>query len=333
MHAGYAAAGTMTTSDAMIDPAIAGPGVSTVYDSPHHHFTDSDGQGDDQEDEQGDNQGDDASTDYDADDFFAPDPQVPYSTTQPAPPAPATKSATPATPATPAKSDTPPSAPSSAPTPVTHSLSAATAAAAAAAAVATAAALAAAPAATVHRYDPGAHGHLVLYLAALHGSRITADNLSGSFVPPLNHEKLLDWWRTKLTTSAVFLLLRKPSDEAAAAASAAAAKKIKGTDLAGVIVLSSHPAETSPHVAAVDLLLVNLPYRQLGGERMLLQTVEQKALLEGRTLLTAETESNSSMATTYKLLGFTEAGRVPGMVLRPASGEKRAMSIFYKTLR
>ncbi|ERS96794.1 uncharacterized protein SPSK_01224 [Sporothrix schenckii 1099-18] len=184
------------------------------------------------------------------------------------------------------------------------------------------------PAAHVQKYNPAVHSHLVLYLAALHGARITSDNLSGSFAPPLNHEKLLDWWRDRLTTSAVFLLLRSSPVSSSSAAPAKAA----GPDLVGVIMLRSHPAETSPHVASVELLLVNLQYRQLGGERQLLQTVERQALLEGRTLLTAEAESKSNTASMYSALGFTEVGQIPGMVLRPSTGEKRAQSIFYKDL-
>ncbi|KAL1898569.1 hypothetical protein Sste5346_003473 [Sporothrix stenoceras] len=212
-------------------------------------------------------------------------------------------------------------------------------------------------AARVQKYNPALHSHLVLYLAALHGARITSENLSGSFAPPLNHEKLLDWWRVRLTTSAVFLLLRStpfPTSTAtqmsqqstAAAALAASASavpssspggspapaKVAGPDLVGVIMLRSHPAETSPHVALVELLLVNLQYRQLGGERQLLETVERQALLEGKTLLTAEAESKSNTAIMFSTLGFTEVGQVPGMVLRPSTGEKRALSIFYKDL-
>ncbi|EPE03313.1 gcn5-related n-acetyltransferase [Ophiostoma piceae UAMH 11346] len=207
---------------------------------------------------------------------------------------------------------------------------------------------AAVPAAFVQHYNPAAHSHLALYLAALHGSRITADNLSGTFAPPLHHEKLLDWWKVQLTTSAVFLLIRPPQAVVNGNSSGYGNNyqsqpqspnpshysqyplqqaKISGQDLVGVIMLQSHPSETSPHVATIELLLVNLHYRQLGGERQLLETVEQQAVLEGRTLL-----SDSSMANMYKDLGFTEAGRIPGMINRPLTGEKRAQSIFYKDL-
>ncbi|CAK7562553.1 MAG: hypothetical protein SEPTF4163_000401 [Sporothrix epigloea] len=295
----------MATSDAMIDPAITGSSISNAFDSPRYsHNVDCHGGGE--------------STVYNTEDFFESDLSVPY-VAQSAPLAPA-----------PARIYSPSPTPYQSPTPTSVS-TAATAAAAAAAAASSAAA----PAECIQQYNPAAHGHLVLYLAALHGSRITADNLSGSFVPPLKHDKLLGWWRTRLTTSAVFLLLRSPKDGAdpTIKAEPGAAPKVQGPDLAGVIMLRSHPAETSPHVATIDLLLVNLQYRQLGGERQLLETVERQALREGRTLLTAETETNSSMASTYKSLGFTEAGQIPGMILRPATGEKRALSIFYKDLK
>ncbi|CAK7265661.1 hypothetical protein SEPCBS57363_001696 [Sporothrix epigloea] len=301
----------MATSDAMIDPAITGSSISTTFGSSHYsHNVDCHGDGE--------------TTVYNTEDFFETDLSVPF-VVQSAPLAPV-----------PAQTYSPSPAPYQSPAPTRQSASTAATAAAAVAAAA-AATSAVTPAECIQQYNPTAHGHLVLYLAALHGSRITADNLSGSFVSPLKHDKLLGWWRTRLTTSAVFLLLRSPSDEGAptikAEPGAATAQKVQGPDLVGVIMLRSHPAETSPHVATIDLLLVNLQYRQLGGERQLLQTVERQALREGRTLLTAETETNSSMASTYKSLGFTEAGQIPGMILRPATGEKRALSIFYKDLK
>ncbi|CAK7223386.1 hypothetical protein SBRCBS47491_005190 [Sporothrix bragantina] len=331
----------MAASDAMIDPAIADSGVSY---SPHHNH--------EHDVVNVDGKDDGASVASDTEEIFAPNPAASYAASAAAYAASAAATAVAATQsASPAPAPAPTAqmamaqahvpSPSPGPPPAqtpASPVSTASAAAAAAAAAAAVAAAAATPMARVQQYNPVAHGHLVLYLAALHGSRITADNLAGSFAPPLNHEKLLDWWRVRLTTSAVFLLLRTPYESstapggAGAGGAAAAAKKVQGTDLVGVIMLRSHPAETSPHVATVDLLLVNLQYRQLGGERQLLQTVERQALREGRTLLTAEAESKSSMANMYTTLGFTEAGQIPGMVLRPATGEKRSLSIFYKDL-
>ncbi|EFX03268.1 gcn5-related n-acetyltransferase [Grosmannia clavigera kw1407] len=172
----------------------------------------------------------------------------------------------------------------------------------------------------IQMFDSAVHGHLVLYLAALHGSCITHDGLSGSFSPPLHHEKLLAWWKVRLASSVVLLWLL-PSDAAKPAAS----------DLVGAVMLRSHPAETSHHVAAVELLLVNPRERQKGGERLLLAAVEQQAVAAGRTLLTAETDADSPAALTFAELGFVEAGRIPGFVVRP-SGEKRDQLVLYKNL-
>ncbi|CAK7218938.1 hypothetical protein SCUCBS95973_003652 [Sporothrix curviconia] len=332
----------------MIDPSMADSGVSSAFDSPHNHHDvdiDVDGNGNDKDDG--------ASVTSDTEEIFAPtNPAAAYAAAYVAsaaaarsPQSASSASIAPTAPMTIEQAQAQASAPVPAPvppvqTPASPASTASAAAVAAAAAAAAVAAAAATPMARVQQYSPVAHGHLALYLAALHGSRITADNLAGSFAPPLNHEKLLEWWRVRLTTSAVFLLLRTPYETTAATTTpttttpvpVAPAKKVLGTDLVGVIMLRSHPAETSPHVATVDLLLVNLQYRQLGGERQLLQTVERQALREGRTLLTAEAESKSSMANMYMSLGFTEAGQIPGMVLRPTTGEKRPLSIFYKDL-
>lgn len=333
----------MASSNPLVDPSITDSEVSTAMHSPQPHGA-----------QDGDATEDAASSSEAEDAFFvsqaiASNSASAYAASAAASVAAAAAAAAAHTPS--AQHHVSSGSPAASLTPAASSVSPNATATAAAAAAASAAI----PAARVQKYNPAAHGHLVLYLAALHGARITADNLSGSFAPPLNHEKLLDWWRVRLATSAVFLLLRSSSfptstaaqmsqqSTAAAAlvASAAssspaspalAATKVAGPDLVGVIMLRSHPAETSPHVASVELLLVNLQYRQLGGERQLLQTVERQALLEGRTLLTAEAESKSNTANMYSTLGFTEVGQIPGMVLRPTTGEKRAQSIFYKDL-
>lgn len=179
---------------------------------------------------------------------------------------------------------------------------------------------------SVQVFSPALHGHLVLYLAALHGSCITHDGLSGTFALPLHHEKLLAWWKVRLASSTVLLWFLPFS-----AAVSVAGGRPSASDLVGAAMLSNHPAETSPHVAVVELLLVNPRQRNLGGELLLMAAAEQQALAAGKTLLTAETDADSPAARTFTELGFVEAGRIPDFVMRP-TGEKRDQVVLYKNL-
>ena len=48
-------------------------------------------------------------------------------------------------------------------------------------------------------FDPAAHSHLTPYLAGLHAQCITRDLMTGSFIPPLDNSKLLNWWKDRIS--------------------------------------------------------------------------------------------------------------------------------------
>ncbi|KAL1855685.1 hypothetical protein VTK73DRAFT_8532 [Phialemonium thermophilum] len=124
------------------------------------------------------------------------------------------------------------------------------------------------------------HSHLVPYLAALHASCITNDNLVGAFLPPLNHERLLAWWKERIAEAhagtRVILLLLLESEPGTRA---------KGPELMGVVMLAMPPSETGPFRAYVEDLLVSPRYRRQGGGRSLLGALEVEAVRRGKTLL------------------------------------------------
>lgn len=139
-----------------------------------------------------------------------------------------------------------------------------------------------------HAMSPGhpyvftqdAHAHLIPYLAALHGSCITQDRMTGSFLPPLNHEKLLGWWKVKIAEVSaerrVIIILLDESDPGSRA---------KGTELMGVVMLGTPPTETNPHCGLVESLLISPKHRSRGGARILLAALEVEAARRGRYLL------------------------------------------------
>lgn len=129
-------------------------------------------------------------------------------------------------------------------------------------------------------FDAAAHSHLTPYLAGLHAQCITRDLMTGSFLPPLTNDKLLNWWKdriaeTKAGTRVIILLL----------SGAVPGAKVKGDDLVGVAMLAIPHLETSPFRAHVESLLVAAKYRRKGGSMTLMSTVHGQATLKGKTLL------------------------------------------------
>lgn len=134
--------------------------------------------------------------------------------------------------------------------------------------------------ASTHIFSSAEHSQLVPYLAALHASCITHDHMIGTFLPPLHHEKLLSWWKERISevnagTRVIVLLLDQPRG----------GQRAQGTDLTGVAMLGIPASETGPFRGYVEKVLVNNKYRGRGGARALTSTVEAEALKRGRTLL------------------------------------------------
>ncbi|TPX18919.1 uncharacterized protein E0L32_011397 [Thyridium curvatum] len=182
------------------------------------------------------------------------------------------------------------------------------------------------PSGSPYVFSPDAHAHLTPYLAALHGSCITHDRMTGSFLPPLNHEKLLGWWKVKMAEVAaerrVIIILLDESEPGARA---------KGPELVGAVMLGTPPTETSPHCGLVESLLVSPRHRSRGGARMLLAALEVEAARRGRYLLRAETASGSAAEEVFKKASYQLVGKIPGYTVNLA-GEKLDEAIFYKDL-
>lgn len=138
--------------------------------------------------------------------------------------------------------------------------------------------------ATPYVFSPLEHSHLVPYLAALHASCITYDGMMGAFLPPLNHEKLLAWWKDRLAEvsmgSRVIILLLLESQPGT---------KAKGPELMGVVMLNIPVADENAQIRAdIEKLLISPKYREKGGARMLTQAVEVEAVQRGKTTLVGD---------------------------------------------
>ncbi|KAL8396499.1 hypothetical protein RB594_009927 [Gaeumannomyces avenae] len=171
------------------------------------------------------------------------------------------------------------------------------------------------------------HSHLVPYMAALQGTCITVDHMTGAFLPPLNHEKLLAWWKERIADAAAgrvaILFLLDESEPGT---------RPKGAELVGVALLSLPASETSPFRGHVESLLVGSRYRRSGRAVQLMRGVHAEAVKRNRTLLTAEAQSGSAGEALFKKLGYTEVGRVPNYSLSPADMKKRDQTMLYLEL-
>lgn len=129
-------------------------------------------------------------------------------------------------------------------------------------------------------FSPAEHSHLIPYLAALHAACITHDRMIGTFRPPLHHDKLLTWWKDRISevtagTRVILLLL----------ADMPPGTRAKGTDLMGVAMLAMPESETGPFRGYIEKVMISNKCRGQGGAAMLLSVLEGEALKRGKTLL------------------------------------------------
>ncbi|KAK3905552.1 hypothetical protein C8A05DRAFT_30618 [Staphylotrichum tortipilum] len=173
-------------------------------------------------------------------------------------------------------------------------------------------------------FDQAQHGHLVPYIAALHASCITLDNMVGPFLPPLTNEKLLPWWKKRIAEtqdgSRVIVLLLPDTT---------LGKKPQGTDLRGIAMVRLADDETGAFRGHIDAVLVDRRYRRQGGAKALVMALEYEASKRGRSLLLVDTETDSVAELAFKNFGYIEIGKVPHFSRSPANLTK-GETFFYK---
>lgn len=178
----------------------------------------------------------------------------------------------------------------------------------------------------VMRFVPSQHSHLVAYLAAIHAGCITHDRTIATFLPPLSHEKLLAWWKDRISevndeTRVIHILVKKLGPDG----------RLEGPDVMGVVMLSIPFSETGRSRGSVEKLLVHKGHRGKGAARALLMALEADAIRRGRKLLTLDTETGSIAELVYRKLGYVEVGKVPKYGINP-EGDMKGGTFFYKQL-
>ncbi|KAJ4164597.1 hypothetical protein LMH87_006265 [Akanthomyces muscarius] len=175
-------------------------------------------------------------------------------------------------------------------------------------------------------FDAKEHSHVTPYLAAIHASCITHDRTIATFLPPLSHDKLLSWWKSRIAEiadgSRIMFLLIDDVDPS---------ERIKGPEIMGVVMLYMPPSETGPFRCMVEKLLIRKTFRGRGGARLLMAALEAEALNRQRTMLLLDTETGSPAEAVYKKLGYTQVGKIPNYGISP-TGELKDGTFFYKDI-
>lgn len=155
--------------------------------------------------------------------------------------------------------------------------------------------------------------HLIPYLAAIHANCITSDSAIVTFLPPLDQDRLLRFWKDLIADvhagrRFMILLFDEPhaqlhheqsesppqpqsagGGEGPAVApgnpGATSGKTVEGLHLMGVVTLSMPYSETGSFRGWVEKLLVSPKFRRRGAARALMGALEEEALRRGRTLL------------------------------------------------
>lgn len=105
----------------------------------------------------------------------------------------------------------------------------------------------------------------------------------------------------------------------------------RGGVLVGTGMLELMAAETQPHRADLQQILVDPGTRRSGLGRQILRALAQAAGERGRTLLTSETRAGEGGEQLYRAEGWHEAGRIAGFT-RDRDGIEHASLFFWKQL-
>jgi ribosomal protein S18 acetylase RimI-like enzyme len=142
---------------------------------------------------------------------------------------------------------------------------------------------------------------------------VVEDGASIGFLPPLSMNEAEAYWQNVIKPD---VMLWTVADEG----------KIVGT-----IQLHLAMKANASHRAEVAKLMVHPNFRRNGAARLLMNTAEQAARLDGRTLLVLDTRAGDPSNTLYRSLGYIEAGRIPKYA-RSADGDLHETVYYYKEI-
>jgi acetyltransferase len=161
----------------------------------------------------------------------------------------------------------------------------------------------------------GAADDVVRDLAAVLMDAVSS-GASVSFMPDLQLDDAVEWWRKTLTTSPARAVVIVARDE---------------EGIVGTVQLQPSWAPNQLHRADVAKLLVHRRARGRGIARTLMQEIERRARDQKFTLLVLDTCQRSAAEKLYTSLGWIRVGVIPNYALNP-DGTPCDTVYFYKDL-
>lgn len=141
---------------------------------------------------------------------------------------------------------------------------------------------------------------------------------SVSFMLPLPREKALAFWRDV-------------ADGVARGERVLLVAEDGGRRIVGTVQMIVSLPDNQPHRADIAKMLVRRDARRRGIARRLMESLDEAARAEGKTLLVLDTVTGGDAERLYERAGWLRVGVVPKYALMP-TGEWCGTTIFYKHL-
>ncbi|MCR8635172.1 GNAT family N-acetyltransferase [Paenibacillus radicis (ex Xue et al. 2023)] len=141
--------------------------------------------------------------------------------------------------------------------------------------------------------------------------QVVENGASIGFLPPLNLSEAIKYWENVLDNG-VLLFVAKINNQ-----------------IVGTVQLHLSTKQNGRHRAEIAKLMTHPNYRRNGIGRFLMQLAEERAKLEGRTLIVLDTREGDPSNLLYTSLDYIPAGRIPHYA-QSANGELHATVFYYK---
>jgi ribosomal protein S18 acetylase RimI-like enzyme len=142
---------------------------------------------------------------------------------------------------------------------------------------------------------------------------VVDDGASIGFLPPLSAEDAIEYWQEVIKPGVILWIA------------------IRNEKIIGTVQIHLAMKQNASHRAEVAKLMVNPSYRRNGIAQLLMQTTENAARTEGRSLLVLDTRSGDPSNILYRSLGYIEAGSIPNYA-KSSSGSLDGTIFYYKEI-
>ncbi|NWQ42606.1 GNAT family N-acetyltransferase [Bacillus sp. EB106-08-02-XG196] len=143
--------------------------------------------------------------------------------------------------------------------------------------------------------------------------KVVDGGASIGFLPPMKLSDARKYWQTVLKPDTI-LFIAKINNE-----------------IVGTIQLHLCTKQNGLHRAEIAKLMTGPYARRKGVARSLMKIAEEKAIIEGRTLLVLDTREGDPSNFLYQSLGYIQAGKIPNFALS-GKGDLDTTVLYYKIL-